>query len=143
MHTKSLPRWPAQVKVKSALLSQSKSRLIGPNCPGIIKPEACKIGIMPGCAAARAIRFPSLLGAPGVQQELASALRLRPAPQRPTRLRSAVARPSSHRYIHKAGKIGIVSRSGTLTYEAVNQVPLPAAAHASQRSPLDLLCCRR
>lgn len=94
------------VKVKKILSEQSHTRLIGPNCPGIIKPGECKIGIMP----VRTTSPNKLIATEERRQDLT----------RMGRLTDSCLDPVQG-YIHKQGKIGIVSRSGTLTYEAVYQ----------------------
>ena len=78
-------------QVANALKNQSKSRLVGPNCPGVINPEGCKIGIQPGH-----IHKPGKIGV----------------------FCSSTFYP---RLVHTPLPAGIVSRSGTLTYEAVAQ----------------------
>ena len=104
------------------LTRQDKTRLIGPNCPGIIKPGECKIGIMPGyihqCVVV--FRLPplsvSLLFDPSSSSSPSCLLPSPPnlTPRPPTH-------PSLTVQTDRKGKIGIVSRSGTLTYEAVHQ----------------------
>jgi hypothetical protein len=115
---------------------QSRTRLIGPNCPGIIKPGECKIGIMPvGGSAAAAGWVREGLGraraagrrrAGGAPAAVATPPWPHPGlpPPRPTTNRPCPNQPTAptlphppQGYIHKAGRIGIVSRSGTLTYE--------------------------
>jgi len=111
--------------VKKILSEQGKTRLIGPNCPGIIKPGECKIGIMPvrarRCAGAAARAAAPLRLCMRLQRVSCGPPASRRARRRAGR---RGRRPAAQGYIHKPGKVGIVSRSGTLTYEAVYQTTI-------------------
>ena len=97
------------VRVKQ-MLKGARTRLIGPNCPGIIKPGECKIGIMPVCSA---IWWCTCVA----PQHLPPCLGLYSAVCSDVQPHSILDLVPVQGYIHKPGKIGIVSRSGTLTYE--------------------------
>lgn len=107
------------VKVKDMMKGNTKTRLIGPNCPGIIKPGECKV-----CAVYRLYRDNCLSMESSVLEYCDVADH--DTMHGPCPLSACLC--CCHQigimpgYIHKPGKIGIVSRSGTLTYEAVYQV---------------------
>ena len=99
-----------QVKVKRILKDSDKTRLIGPNCPGIIKPGECKIGIMPVsflfCRA-------DLYGVQHLVCTMPGAVCDMPEINKLQLQNWLMAPPCLQGYIHTPGKIGIVSRSGT------------------------------